>query len=245
MKRRKLNRRRSALRWLAAFLVLVAFVCIADLYCITPEQSLRKMADEYDLGELQLLMTAEDEAVPYGYNRAYIVQNQGLSGLCFGGWNWRTGWVCSFLQVMEHGSSSSVPVDFVYIRGEEETGWEYEKLNSYAKPYIMGIILDPNVETVEVSLGKRVDANEERVWEERDRVSLGREEWISGPYYSCFFYSFEPCKTGYWPEIRALDKNGNPITWTKLNGEPVEWYGIGWEDEFYPDYWNHSNGQRH
>lgn len=245
MRRRKLNRRRSALCWLAAFLALAVFVCAADLYCITPEQSLRKMADTYDLGELQLLKTVEDEAVPYGNDRAYIIQNQGLTGLCFGGWNWRAGWGCSFLQIMEHGTSSSVPVDFVYVRGEEEVGWEYGQANSYAKPYVLGIILNPNVETVELSLGRRVNAYDELVWEERDRVSLQREDWENGPYYSYFFYAFEPCKTGFWPEIRALDKNGMPITWTDAEGSRVEWYDSGWSDVYYEDYFNHSNGQRH
>ena len=245
MKKRKLTRRGSALRWLAALLVVSVFVCVTDIYCITQKQAINKMAQRYDLGELQLLETVKEDTLPYGADRAYILQNQDLTGFSCGARSWRSGWGCTRPQVMEHGSQPTVPVDFVYFRGEEEGFIEYGKGNFRAKPYVFAIILDPNVETVEISLGRNVESNKTLVWEERDRIRLARADWSSGPYCDYIFCSFDPCKLGFWPEIRALDMDGNPITWTDVDGNQVEWYGSGWSDEYYDDYINHLNGQRH
>lgn len=245
MKKRKLTRRGATLRWLAALLAVAVFVCVADIYCIIQKQAIGRMAQRYDLGELQLLETVKEEGIWYGGDRAYILQNRGLSCLGFGTWSWRSGWGCTRPRIMEHGSQPTVPVDFVCFRGEEEGFIEYGKGNFRAKPYVFAIILDPNVETVEIRLGRNVEANKKLMWEERDRITLSREDWSSGPYCDYIFCSFDPCKVGFWPEVRALDKNGNPITWTDVDGNQVEWYGSGWSDEYYEDYINHLNGQRH
>ena len=142
---------------------------------------------------------------------------------------------------MEHGEQASVPVDFVHDQIEVEI----RGTSSYVKNYILGIILDPRVVTVELSHGRWVPEGDGQVWKPAERVTLSRDDWGDGLYYDYFFYMFDPVKLGTYPNLRALDQNGAPIIWTNLEGEQVEWYGSGWSDEFYSDWWNHSNGQRH
>lgn len=250
MKRRKLDRRRSALRWLAAFLALAVLICATGIYCVTPEQALRKLARERDWGELQILETVDgeifDDTSGRNIKKGYILQNKGMTCMAVSTYDWRYGWQAGnafsgFTRVMEHGEQASVPVDFV----QDHIEVEIKGTSSYIRNYVLGIILDPRVETVELSHGRWVTEGDEQVWEATERVTLNREDWGDGPYRDYFFYMFDPIKLGNWPRLRALDKDGNPITWTNIEGEQVEWYGTEWTDGFYSDWWNHSNGQRH
>lgn len=250
MKRRKLSRRRSALRWLAAFLTLAVFVCATGIYCVTPEQALRKLARERDWGDLQILETVDGHMFEDRYGQSikkgYILQSNGLTCMAGTTYDWRYGWQAGnvfsgFARVLEHGEQESVPVDFVHDYIEVEI----RGTSSYVRHYVLGIILDPRVETVELSNGRWGPEGDEQVWEVIEQITLPRNEWGEGPYRNYFFYMFDPVKLGNWPRLRALDKNGDPITWTNIEGEQVEWYGTDWDDAFYPDWWNHSNGQRH
>lgn len=244
MRRRKLNRRRSALRWLAALLALVAFIWTAEVHCFTPGQALRKMARQRDLGELQLLETMNGElfedSTLQDCEYAYILQNQGLTCLAFSTYDRLYGWGCRSPEFMEHGEQISVPVDFLM-----DSVTPYTEDGSLAfKPYVLGSVLDPAVESVELRLKNSVQENDTTAWVVTETVSLSREEWGEGPHYDYFFYMFDPTEASYWLEMRALDKNGNPITWTDLEGNRVEWYDYGWYKDFYDDWWNHLNGAR-
>lgn len=250
MKRKNLTRMGAALRWLAAFMALAAFICITDIYCITPGQALRKLARERDWGQLQILETVDgqmfEDRSGWNIKKGYILQNSGLTCMVGTTYDWRYGWQAGnifsgFTRVLEHGEQASVPVDFVHDQIEVEI----RGTSSYGRHYILGIILDPRVETVELSHGRWIQEGDGQVWEVIERITLPRKDWGDGPYRDYFFYMFDPVKFGSWPRLRALDKDGNPVTWTNIDGEQVEWYGTDWDDAFYPDWWNHANGQRH
>lgn len=248
MKCRKLTRRRSALRWLAAVLAAVVFVLAAELYCFTPEQALRKLSRGYDLGELKLLETMDGQifngTLRPDCKQAYVLQNQGLTCLAFGSYWWPSGWGCylSNRKTIEHGEQPSVPVDCLmdYVELLPE-GWTGSVL---MKEYILGIVLDPAVETVELRLGQSNWEEDVRTFVTATTVSIPREDWHEGPYYNWFFYIFDPVELGHIMELRALDANGDPITWTNLEGELVEWYDYNWPRYYFEDGWRRLNGER-
>lgn len=244
MKQRKSNRKRSALRWLAALLAVAVLAVAAEVYTFTPGQALRRMARELDLGEMELLEVMDGEPF-YGVlglhpKQAYILQNESVSCFAFGSYQWPFGWSYYFPEMIEHGEQASVPVDLftdaVELEGEERS--------VLLRRYIFGLVLNPEVETVEVRIADYTWENDVVVWETKSVVSIPRDEWEDGPHYDYFFYMFEPMDAGYDTQVRALDRNGVPITWTNLDGEAVEWYGMNWPRDFYEDGWNHLNGER-
>ena len=131
-------------------------------------------------------------------------------------------------------------MDYVELMPE---GWTGSVL---MKKYVLGIVLDPAVETVEVRVGKRVWEEDIAAVEPEMTVSVPREDWREGPYYNWFFYMFDPMEPqdASVMELRALDQNGNPITWTDLEGEQVEWYDLNWPRYYFEDGWWRLNGER-
>lgn len=246
MRRKKVTRRRAALRWLAALVALIVFVLAAELYCFTPQQAIRKMARQNDLGELVLLETMDgqlfEEEVSPKYAQAYVLQNQDLTCLAFGSFGWYSGWNCSLPNKIEHGEQPSVPVDFLmdYV----EMYPEGSSGPILLKKYVLGIVLDPAVETVELGVGEWIQTEDAASFETAMTVSISREDWRKGPYYDWFFCMLDPADGLNFVELRALDQNGAPITWTDLEGNAVEWYDHNWPEDYCEDGWWRISGER-
>ena len=242
MKRKKVNRRRSALRWLAALAAVTAIVIAAEPYCFTSEQALQKMGRYYDVGELELLETMDGQRFRglFKPDEVYILQNQAVTGLAFGNFHQVGGWSTYFPKFLEHGEQPSVPVDclmdFVQLGAEDGS--------LLLKNFILGIILDPAAESVELRLGNYVWEEDAATLVTTTTVSVPKEDWQEGPYYDWFFYMFDPVDPQNGIELRALDQNEDPITWTDLEGNQVEWYNSRWPRDYYEDGWWRLNGER-
>lgn len=242
MKRRKVNRRCSALRWLAALAVVTAITIAAELYCFTSEQAIQKMGRYYDVGELELLETMDGQQFGdlFEPDEVYILQNQAVTCLAFGDYHRVGGWSSYFPKFLEHGEQPSVPVDCFMDAGEVEAADGSVLL----KNYVLGIILDPAVESVELRLGNYVWEDDVATLVTATAVSVTKKDWHEGPYYDWFFYMFDPVEPQYIIELRSLDQNGDPITWTDLEGNQIEWYDFRWPRDYYEDGWWRLNGER-
>lgn len=83
-----------------------------------------------------------------------------------------------------------MPVDCLmdYIEVYPE-GWPGPVLQ---KNYVLGIVLDPAVETAELGVGEWIQTEDAASFETAMTVSIPREDWQKGPYYDWFSACLTP-----------------------------------------------------
>ena len=99
-----------------------------------------------------------------------------------------------------------MPVDCLmdYIEVYPE-GWPGPLLQ---KNYVLGIVLDPAVETAELGVGEWIQTEDAASFETAMTVSIPREDWQKGPYYDWFFCMLDPVDGLNFVELRAWIKMG-------------------------------------
>ena len=143
-KRPVYSRRRRALPWIAAAVLLVLANQWLNLYCLTPGQALRRAEKTYGIGSTEIWTRldtpqAEDESLRHwllSWSQDEIL----LSTVQF---DFRTGWSCKPVTLVQE-DGAAISAGFGEYCNETETGYETGYL-------FFGSIQDPAITEVEVS----------------------------------------------------------------------------------------------
>lgn len=95
-KRRTYSRRRAAVRWIAALMILIpvmsAVLVLTDSYCITPEQTLRYLTSKKGLSPMEIIYTQESKSYPKGDKTFLVCRNEDHVALNSTEFSLRYGW---------------------------------------------------------------------------------------------------------------------------------------------------------
>ena len=143
-KKRLPTRRRRALRWLAALVLLVGACHWLDIYSLTPDRALRRQERYFAAGRTELDASIRDvyRSGP-GIGILTASQNDDVLLMGLSHWSLWEGWVPGFAWPVER-TDGAVDVFAVYY------SWEFSPDST---PYaVYGCVNDPRVTAVELTL---------------------------------------------------------------------------------------------
>ena len=143
-KKRLPTRRRRALRWLAALVLLVGVCHGLDIYSLTPDRALRRQERYFATGRTELDASIR-EAYRSGPGIGILTSSQNDDVLLMGlsHWSLWEGWVPGFAWPVER-TDGAVDVFAAYYSWESAPN-----CNPYA---VYGCVNDPRVNTVELTI---------------------------------------------------------------------------------------------
>ena len=173
-KKRLPTRRRRALRWLAALVLLVGACHYLDIYRLTPDRALRRQEQYFATGRTELDAVVRDTyRTDSGVGILTASQNDEVLLMGLSHWSLFEGWMPGFAWPVER-TDGAVDVYAAYY------SWES---GSNCNPYaVYGCVNDPRVTTVELTV---------RDWEGAGEYTLETEIRTAEDGHRFFFRTFE------------------------------------------------------
>ena len=177
-KKRLPTRRRRALRWLAALVLLVGACHWLDIYILTPDRALRRQEQYFATGRTELDAVVRDAyRTDSGVGILTASQNDEVLLMGLSHWSLFEGWMPGFAWPVER-TDGAVDVYAAYY------SWEYSwESGPNCNPYaVYGCVNDPRVTTVELTV---------RDWEGAWEYTLETEIRTAEDGHRFFFRTFE------------------------------------------------------
>ena len=170
MKRRKrtLNRKQQAIRWVTVLTLLVCLSHTTGAYCLTAERVLRSLEREQLTGETEFLAQLSAPEPREGTVRLSGGEHAAI--LATYHWNWRVGWYANLTYYVERKSDWPINAGFM-------NSWRYDDTGTY---YIFGSVEDPEVTQVDAYF----DADDDTL---DQTVCLTEKDWIKNERGDRFF----------------------------------------------------------
>lgn len=181
-RRRTLSRKRQALRWVAALVLLVWLSHTTGAYCLTPARVLRSLERDQLTGETEFLAQLPAPEPRKGTVRLSGGEHAAI--LATYHWNWKMGWYANLTGYVERKEDWPINAGFL-------NSWSYNDARTY---YIFGSVEEPEVTTLEIYF----DASDDTL---DQTVLLTEEDWIKSDPGNRFFLC--EIKPGY--RVRSLD----------------------------------------
>ena len=182
-KKRVVSRKRQALRWVVALVLLVWLSHTTGAYCLTPTRVLRSLEREELTGETEFL--AEIDAPEGRKGTMRLAGGDYAVILAAYHWHWRYGWSANFPHHIERQSEWPFNAMCYYAPYDANAGRVY---------YIFGSVEDPKVTKLEVYF----DANDDTL---DQTVCLTEADWIKNDRGDRFFL----CEINPGYRVRTLD----------------------------------------
>lgn len=213
MRRRKKNlptRRRRALRWIAALVLMAAVGHLTGVYCLTPERALRKAEQEHFCGRTEWLCRLPE--IPDASQERDLRLSAGEHALILGeyAFTWSRGWQSYFYQVLEREIERPFSADLYDRFCFDDTG------NYTRYFYIYGALESPNTAQLEIVFDAQEGGRDQT-------VRLTEADYITTADGERFFLcALEPEENlySYACSITAFDAQGEELGKFQAAGIP-------------------------
>ena len=216
MKRRKkrlTTRKRSALGWITALVLVVTAGHLWGLYCLTPGRALRKVEQESNCGRTEWIYEDTD---PAGLDRGTLRLSGGDHAAVLGVYrfSWQEGWESRTVEVLEREPQRPFTARLFSGWSSSEGAESYVRFTRYF--YIFGTLEFPETAELEVTFDAQEGGTDQT-------VRLTEADWITNQAGDRFFLcALEPEEDlhSYACCITAYDANGGELGTFQAAGIP-------------------------
>lgn len=212
MKRRKkrlTTRKRSALGWITALVLVVTAGHLSGVYCLTPGRALRNLEQENFCGRTEWLCRL---AEPSGANRRDLRLSAGEHAVILGEYrfSWDKGWQVPTSSVLARDAERPFSAELNDWTTARDTGVYIRHF------FIYGVLESTEVAELEIAFDAQEGGTDQT-------VRLTKTDWLTTDSGECFFlcalepeeelYSYACCITAY-------DANGGKLGTFQAAGIP-------------------------